>query len=61
MVFIHFIFLSPKQQYTNHVQVTGGAGLGLSIAHQFVRAHDGFIRVESQLNKGTIFTVYLPI
>ncbi|MED4582848.1 ATP-binding protein [Brevibacillus choshinensis] len=40
---------------------TGGTGLGLSIAHHFVRAHGGFIRVASQPDEGTIFTVYLPI
>ncbi|WP_238933673.1 sensor histidine kinase [Brevibacillus choshinensis] len=40
---------------------TGGTGLGLSIAHLFVRAHGGFIRVASQTDKGTVFTVYLPI
>ncbi|WP_301168787.1 sensor histidine kinase [Brevibacillus nitrificans] len=40
---------------------TGGSGLGLSISHHFVRAHGGFIRVASQPDKGTIFTVYLPI
>lgn len=40
---------------------TGGTGLGLSIAHHFVRAHGGFIRVASQPDEGTIFTVFLPI
>ncbi|WP_274653725.1 sensor histidine kinase [Paenibacillus humicola] len=39
---------------------TGGTGLGLSIAHHFVRAHGGFIRVESEPDQGTTFTVYLP-
>ncbi|MFF2445712.1 sensor histidine kinase [Neobacillus sp. NPDC058068] len=40
---------------------TGGTGLGLSIAHHFVRAHGGFIRVVSEPDKGTTFTVYLPL
>ncbi|ULL14865.1 HAMP domain-containing protein [Paenibacillus sp. H1-7] len=39
---------------------TGGTGLGLSIAHHFVRAHGGFIRVMSEPDEGTTFTVYLP-
>ncbi len=39
---------------------TGGTGLGLSIAHQFVKAHGGFIRVQSVPNEGTTFAVYLP-
>jgi two-component system sensor histidine kinase BaeS len=39
---------------------TGGSGLGLSIAHHWVKAHGGFIRVSSELGNGTEFTVYLP-
>ncbi|WP_090233983.1 sensor histidine kinase [Fictibacillus solisalsi] len=39
---------------------TGGTGLGLSIAHHFVKAHDGFIRVASEPDEGTTFSVYLP-
>jgi len=40
---------------------TGGVGLGLSIAEWIAHAHHGKIEVESELNKGSIFTLSLPI
>jgi two-component system sensor histidine kinase BaeS len=39
---------------------TGGMGLGLAIAKQFVEAHHGFIEVESEAGRGSTFSVYLP-
>src|SRR5688572_1123086 len=36
---------------------TGGAGLGLAIARGIVRAHGGDIRVESEVGKGTQFSL----
>jgi signal transduction histidine kinase len=38
----------------------GGTGLGLSVCRQIIEQHNGRIRVESLVGKGSTFTVKLP-
>jgi len=42
-------------------EVGKGTGLGLSISYGIIQAHQGTIHVESKLEKGTVFTIELPI
>jgi signal transduction histidine kinase len=39
----------------------GGTGLGLSVCRQIIEQHQGRIRVESLVGKGSTFTVKLPL
>ncbi len=44
-------FFSTKQK---------GSGLGLSTAYSIIKNHNGSIAVESELGKGSTFSIYLP-
>lgn len=47
-------FFSTKQEFS-------GTGLGLAVCHGIVQKHNGSISVDSELEKGSIFTITLPI
>jgi signal transduction histidine kinase len=45
----------------SRTSVAGGTGLGLSICQSIVHAHGGAIECSSQTDRGTTFTVRLPL
>ncbi|WP_186775204.1 ATP-binding protein [Allorhodopirellula solitaria] len=46
---------------TSHGRTQEGTGIGLALVHELVKLHGGDVRVESQLNEGTTFTVLIPL
>ena len=38
-----------------------GSGIGLALVHELVKLHSGSVRVKSELEQGTTFTVSIPV
>jgi signal transduction histidine kinase len=45
----------------DRARITGGSGLGLAISKLIVDSHHGSIQVKSELGKGSVFTIFLPL
>jgi adenylate cyclase len=54
------IFTEFAQTDQSYTQLGSGWGLGLAISNRMVRLLRGNIEVQSELQKGSVFTVFLP-
>ncbi|MFP7295870.1 sensor histidine kinase [Neobacillus niacini] len=57
---IPFIFNQFYRAEQSRNKLTGGSGLGLSIAKMIIEEHNGMIKLESTLTVGTKITISLP-
>jgi len=54
------VFIRHFQEKTKPLGKTKGLGIGLSLVQEIVNLHQGKIHIESELGKGTMFTVMFP-
>jgi signal transduction histidine kinase len=58
---LKYIFDEFRQVDASTQREHGGTGLGLSIVRRLCRAMGGDVKVSSELGKGSVFTVMLPL
>lgn len=46
---------------SSNVQTKKGIGLGLSLVRAIIQSHGGAVEASSEVNKGSIFTIHLPL
>lgn len=58
---LHRVFKRFERIETSHARSFEGTGIGLSFVSELVNLHNGTIKVQSQYEQGSIFTVTLPL
>ncbi len=58
---IENVFDKFIQVKSSETRFRGGAGLGLFISKRIIELHGGIMKAESEMGKGTTFTIQLPI
>lgn len=47
--------------YFTTKDINKGTGIGLAVVYGIVKDHNGYIFVNSEISKGTVFSIYLPV
>jgi len=59
--FLPYIFDEFRQESEGNTRKYDGSGIGLAVSKRLTECADGRIEVNSELNKGSTFSVYLPL
>lgn len=57
----YFIKIFQVFQQLSGDDVLSGTGMGLAICRKIMENHGGYIRLESEEGKGTVFHCYFPV